>query len=303
MQLRKLQSLLMTKLNLLSKKALLFAVFNILLTSPFHSNSKYSINEKKSSVNTFSSQNVVLSQNSSELVIVIDPGHGGKDTGASHDGISEKDVVLDISLELKRKIEAALPNAKVILTRDTDVFLPLHSRIRVANNINADLFLSIHCNSYMEDKKVNGSEIHVLGLEHNTNNINTAMRENASILFESDHEKNYDWYDPDSPEAHIFISAFQNLFLDEGVELAVKLSNSNQIKQVLKQRGVKQSGLLVLRNAAMPALLIETGYLSNEKDRNIMIQQSGQNQIASWIANVLMEHFIFDKRGLVMNKS
>jgi N-acetylmuramoyl-L-alanine amidase len=90
--------------------------------------------------------------------------------------------------------------------------------------------------------------------------------------------------------------------LKESIELAAKFSQSSQGKQIYKQRGVKQSGLLVLRNAAMPALMIEVGYLTNEKDRSIMTQLSGQNQIAAWIANVLMEHFIFDKKGLVMSK-
>ncbi|MBK7094496.1 MAG: N-acetylmuramoyl-L-alanine amidase [Saprospiraceae bacterium] len=293
----------MTKLNLLVKKALLFAVFNFFLTFPFHSSSKYYINEENSPTNTFSVQKVQKGESDSQLVIVIDPGHGGKDVGTSYEGIREKDVVLEISKALKRKIEAALPMSKVVLTRESDVFVPLHSRITVANNLNADLFLSVHCNSFIEDRNVNGSEIHVLGLGKNPDKLNTALRENASILFESDHEKNYDWHDPDSPEAHIFLSAFQNLFLGESIDLAVKFSRSNQIRPILKQRGVKQSGLLVLRNAAMPALLIETGYLSNGSDRSIMNMATGQNQIASWIANVLMEHFIFDKRGLVMNKS
>lgn len=293
----------MTKLNLFIKKTLLFAVFNFFLTFPFHSVSKYNFNVEKSVSNTFSGQKINQNINDSVLVIVIDPGHGGKDAGTGYDGIYEKNVVLDISKALKGKIEAALPGSKVVLTRENDIFVPLHSRIRVANAMNADLFLSLHCNSFVEDSNVNGSEVHVLGLGNDPDKLNTALRENASILFESDHEKNYDWHDPDSPEAHIFLSAFQNIFLDESICLALKISKSNQIKPILKQRGVKQSGLLVLRNAAMPALLIETGYLSNINDRNIMNQPFGQNQIASWIANVLMEHFIFDKRGLVMNKS
>jgi N-acetylmuramoyl-L-alanine amidase len=128
------------------------------------------------------------------------------------------------------------------------------------------------------------------------------MRENASVYFETDREKHYDWIDSDSPEAFIFLSTLHNFFLKESIELAAKFSQSGQGKQIYKQRGVKQSGLLVLRNAAMPALMIEVGYLTNEKDRSIMTQLSGQNQIAAWIANVLMEHFIFDKKGLVMSK-
>ncbi|MGE5355864.1 MAG: N-acetylmuramoyl-L-alanine amidase family protein [Deltaproteobacteria bacterium] len=292
----------MTKLNLLSKKTLLFAVFNVLLTFPFHSISKYNSNEKNSSASTFTPKKINISSSDDPLIIVIDPGHGGKDKGTSFAGFDEKDIVLEIAVALKIKLKNAIPNSKIFLTREKDQFVPLHSRIRYANNLKADVFISLHCNSYIDDQSVNGAEVHVLGLSNHNEKLNTAFRENASIFFESDRDKYYEWNDPDSPEAFIFFSTFQNLFLDESINIAAKMCQSKIGIQTFKQRGVKQSGLLVLRNATMPAILVETGYLSNDTDRNTMTSVGGQNQIAAWLANALMEHFIFDKKGIVMNK-
>lgn len=291
----------MTKLILLSIKTLLFVLFNISLTVPLYLYGNRSINEIIPESRIKNHANSTDTGNRSELVIVIDPGHGGKDPGASSNGIEEKDIVLNIALILKDKIENAIPGSRVILTRENDVFLPLHERSRIANENDASLFISLHCNSFTDDIKVNGAEIFVLGHSTRSYDLDVALRENSSVYLESDFENNYDWYDADSPEAHIFLSAFENIFLEESLSVAGKLSNSGLMSPAINQRGVRQSGFLVMRNAAMPAILIETGFITNYNDRKMMTDPLGQNQIASWISNVLMEHFVFDKRGLALN--
>jgi N-acetylmuramoyl-L-alanine amidase len=291
-----------TKLNYFVHLALLFTIFKFSLTFAQLINGKYVINEKTSHYYTQTDIKNSSGADFSDVVIVIDPGHGGKDDGALHEGIAEKRIVLSIAKSLKSKLESAIPGVNVILTRENDVFVPLYKRAKIANNHNAALFISLHCNSYSEDNSVHGAEIHVLGAESPGNKINTALRENASIFLESDYQNNYEWHDPDSPEAHIFLSTFQNIFLDESIEIASKLTKSNQGKEIFKQRGIKQSGLLVLRNAAMPSMLIEMGYLSNSNDRALLSSSGGQNLTASWISNVLMEHFVIERKGFAANR-
>lgn len=290
----------MTKLILLSKKTLLFVLFNISLTIPQHLYGNCCNNEIIPESRINSDANKSDTGKRSELVIVLDPGHGGKDSGASFNGIYEKDIVLKIAILLREKIKNAIPGSQVILTRESDVFLPLHARAKIANENNASLFISLHCNSFPGDIRVNGAEVFVLGHSTRSYDLDVALRENSSVYLESDYENNYDWYDAESPEAYIFLSTFENIFLQESLAMAGKLSRSNLITPVISQRGVRQAGFLVMRNAAMPAILVEAGFLTNENDRKTMTDPLGQNQIASWISNVLMEHFVFDKQGVAM---
>lgn len=294
--------LMITKLNTFVHLALLFTIFKFSLTFAQLFSSNNNNNEKSSHYYTQTEIKTTSQADFSDVVIVIDPGHGGKDAGTMHEGVAEKRIVLAVAKLLKSKLESAIPGVNVILTRENDVFVPLHKRAKIANNYNAALFISLHCNSYPEDISVHGAEIHVLGAETITDKINTALRENTSIFLENDYHDNYEWHDPDSPEAHIFLSTFQNIFLDESILIASKLGNSSQGRGLFKQRGIKQSGLLVLRNAAMPSMLIEMGYLSNAKDRASLNSSGGQNQIASWISNVMMEHFVIERKGFVANR-
>lgn len=291
-----------TKLNTFVHLALLFTAFKFSLTFALLFNYKYNINEKSPHYYTQTEIKKTSHADFSDVVIIIDPGHGGKDVGAIHDGIAEKRIVLSVAKLLKSKLESAIPGVNVILTRENDVFIPLYKRAKIANDNNAAIFISLHCNFYPEDNSVHGAEIHVLGTESVNDKINTALRENASIFLENDYQDNYDWHDPDSPEAHIFLSTFQNIFLDESILIASKLGNSSQGRGLFKQRGIKQSGLLVLRNAAMPSMLIEMGYLSNSKDRASLNSSGGQNEIAAWITNVLMEHFVIERKGFAANR-
>jgi len=223
--------------------------------------------------------------------IVIDPGHGGKDNGTSYGKYREKRITLQIAFELKRQLERMMPELNVVLTRTDDVFIPLHQRIDIANKLNADLFISLHCNSYKEDNHINGIEVFTLGVTESEDNLDVALRENASVLLEKDHQNNYDWYNPNSIEAHIFLAAFQNIHMGESVLLASKIGNYLQDINRMKDRGVKQSGFVILKEAAMPSVLVEMGFLSNASDRKKLTTKSGQKSIARAISKAVTVYF------------
>ena len=193
--------------------------------------------------------------------IVIDPGHGGHDSGASGKNSKEKDLVLTMALKLEKYLNKNLPEVEVLLTRNTDVFIPLFTRIQYANEENADLFISLHCN-YISNPKTRGTETFVMGLHRAKDNLEVAKRENASILLESNYLSNYDGYDPNSTEGHIMMSMYQNAYLDKSIEIAANIEDQFSKLHLSKSRGVKQAGFAVLRRSSMPAILVEAGFLS-----------------------------------------
>ena len=221
--------------------------------------------------------------------IVIDAGHGGKDHGCSGAHSKEKFIVLDIALKLGDLIRFYHPEIEIIYTRNTDVFIPLDTRIGIANSQQADLFISIHAN-YIHKKHVHGTETYVMGLHRAEENLAVAKRENAAILYETDYQSTYGGYDPNSPEAHILLSMFQNSFLEKSINFATKVENSFTKRTVLHSRGVKQAGFLVLRKATMPSTLIETGFLSSRDDEAYLMSDTGQNEVASAILKAITEY-------------
>jgi N-acetylmuramoyl-L-alanine amidase len=220
--------------------------------------------------------------------IVIDPGHGGNDPGAVGLISREKDVVLSISLKLGKMIEAEMQEVQVSYTRKKDEFVELHERAAIANKKNADLFISIHCNA-AENKTSFGTETFVLGLHKSKDNLNVAKRENASIYFEADYEKKYEGYDPNSPQGHILLSLFQNAYLDQSIHLAERIE-SHFVSHNRKSRGVKQDGFLVLKNATMPAVLVEAGFLSHAEEEKWLNSEEGQESIARSIFNSIRQY-------------
>jgi N-acetylmuramoyl-L-alanine amidase len=217
--------------------------------------------------------------------VVIDPGHGGKDHGCNGATNSkEKNVTLAVALKLGEKIKKAFPNVQVIYTRNTDVFVELHKRAEIANINKADLFISIHCNAAVTAKeKAIGSETYTLGLHRAEENLEVMKRENDVILLEENYKANYD-YDPYSPENHIINSLIQNKYLEQSINFATKIERE-VILSKRKSRGVKQAGFAVLRGATMPAVLVETGFLTNSTEEKILASKEGQNQVAEAIFN------------------
>ncbi len=215
--------------------------------------------------------------------VVIDAGHGGYDTGChSYGGVESKNT-LAMALKLGQKIKDNFPSIEVIYTRDKDVFIELHRRAQIANNAKADLFISIHCNSTDENSGAQGTETYVLGMHKKESNFEVARRENASILLESDYKEQYDGFDPNSTEAYIIFSLFQNAYLDKSILFAKYIEESFRSNAGRKSFGVKQAGFIVLKETAMPSVLVETGFLNHPNEGAFISSPSGQATIAESI--------------------
>lgn len=221
--------------------------------------------------------------------VVIDAGHGGHDTGALGKNSREKDITLAIALQLRDYIKQNLPEVKVVMTRDKDVFVELYRRAKIANENNADLFISIHCNS-TKSSIVMGTETFVMGLHKSEANLAVAKAENAAILLEDDYVSRYDGFDPNSPEGNIFFSMMQNAFLNNSLDFAGRVQANFHERVKMYDRGVKQAGFLVLYKTAMPGVLIECGFLSNDADEKFLLSSKGQAQIAYSIYRSLLDY-------------
>lgn len=221
--------------------------------------------------------------------VVLDAGHGGHDTGALGKNSREKDITLAIVLKLRDYIRDNMKDVKVILTRSDDTFVELYRRAKIANENNADLFISIHCNS-TKSPYAYGVETFVMGLHKSQANLAVAKAENASILLEDDYVEKYDGFDPNSPEGNIFFSMMQNAFLDKSLAYAGKVQHQLVDNLHMLNRGVKQAGFLVLYKTAMPGVLIETGFLSNLKDEKFLLSENGQEQMAQAIFKAFRDY-------------
>lgn len=214
--------------------------------------------------------------------VVIDPGHGGRAPGAVGRRAKEKDIALAISLKLGNYIRENMEDVEVIFTRETDIDVPLHERARIANENNADLFISIHCNSAGSRTAI-GTETFVMGLHRNQANLEVARRENKAILYEDDYLETYDGFDPNSPEASIIFTLYQNAHLEQSLQIASHIQKQFRDRARRIDRGVKQAGFLVLYNLTMPGVLVEAGFLSNPREEEYLMTETGQTHIASAI--------------------
>jgi N-acetylmuramoyl-L-alanine amidase len=230
--------------------------------------------------------------------VVLDAGHGGYDTGGLGKHSREKDITLAIILKLRDYIHENLKDVNVILTRDTDDFVELYRRAKIANENNADLFISVHCNSNPSPTPF-GTETYVMGLHKSNANLAVAKAENAAILLEYDYVAQYDGFDPYSAEGNIFFSMMQNAFLDKSLDFAGRVEKQFREKLNFFDRGVKQAGFLVLYKTAMPGVLVETGFLSNARDEKFLLSEKGQDQTAYAIFRAFREYkFAIEKRDL-----
>ena len=222
--------------------------------------------------------------------VVIDPGHGGKDAGCiSPSGKTmEKTVVLDISKRLAEKIRSSYPDVKVIMTRSTDKFVELQGRADIANRNKANLFISIHVNS-VEGKKggPNGYSVHILGQYTSRNrdlyagNMDVVRRENSVIKLEDDYTTKYEGFDPNDPESYIFMNLMQNAHLEQSFKFAQYVDQEMKGGAIRRSRGISQDPFYVLWRTAMPAVLVECGFMSNDGDREALITEQGRDKIAS----------------------
>jgi len=226
--------------------------------------------------------------NSEPFVVVLDAGHGGKDSGKStKSGYKEKDIALKIVLKIGENLKKH-KNIKVIYTRKTDVFIELRKRASIANKADADLFVSVHCNAH--NSQAYGTETFVLGLHRNESNFRIAQEENEVIFFEDNYETNYEGFDPNSPESMIGLTLMQEDYLDQSILLARYIQDNFTYKLKRKNRGVKQAGFWVLHNTYMPSILIETGFITNKKEGYYLNSVAGKNKISKSISDAILDY-------------
>jgi len=215
-------------------------------------------------------------------VIVIDPGHGGRDPGALGSFSQEKNINLAIAKKTGEYLTASLSNVKVVYTREDDSTVDLLDRPEIANKNKADLFISIHSN-WARNKNVSGPETYIMGLAKDEDNLAVAMKENEVILLEDDYSTRYQGFDPKSPESYIIFTLIQNVYQKQSADLAMKIQTQFKERANRNDRGVRQAGFWVLFNTAMPSVLIETGFITNAAEEKYLNSEQGQDYLASAI--------------------
>jgi N-acetylmuramoyl-L-alanine amidase len=233
------------------------------------------------------------------FTVVLDAGHGGHDAGAVGSFSKEKNINLRFALLVGDMIKKNLPDAKVIYTRDKDVFVDLNERARIANRNKADLFVSIHTNS-SKNSKANGMETFTLGVSRSKENMEVAMLENSVIKLEEDYETKYEGFDPNSVDSYIMFEFMKDQYTDRSITCAdfVQTKMINASKR--NDRGVRQAGFLVLRATSMPSILIELGFISNKDEEKYLNNNENQVKLATAIFNGIKEykHELDKKSGL-----
>lgn len=220
--------------------------------------------------------------------VCLDAGHGGRDSGAKGRRSLEKNIALEVVLKLGKKIEKELPGVKVIYTRTTDVFVDLYARPAYANKHNADLFISVHLNSFSRSSAV-GTETLVSGFGR-LSEQDVAIRENASILLEENYEENYGGFDPNDPSTYIVFSLMKREYRDQSIKLASLMQEAYTKNSKRVDRGVKEQSLAVLATAGMPAVLTEIGFISNPSEEEYMMSARGQAEIVQNIFNSIKNY-------------
>ena len=233
------------------------------------------------------------------FVLVIDPGHGGKDPGAINGKSQEKTINLNVALKMGKLIEDNCKNVKVIYTRKTDVFVELYKRADIANKAGADMFISIHTNS-AKSKTANGAETYLLGVEEKRTsaNLNAALEENKAILLENDYEAHYEGYDPNSPESMIIFEFMQNEYQKESLKMATFTQNQMVNSAKRPDRGVHQAGYLVLWKSTMPSILVELGFISNDAECRYLISQKGIDDMSKSLYKAFTEYLDYHNKLL-----
>lgn len=224
------------------------------------------------------------------FVLVIDPGHGGRDTGALGRISKEKNINLAVALELGRLIEKNCPDVKVIYTRKSDVFVELSQRANIANKAKADLFISIHTNSTAAKIGPQGTETYTLGMHRASDNLEVAKRENGVIVLEKNYEERYEGFDPESSESYIIFELMQDMNMEKSVELARYIQQNFKTVAKRKDKGVHQAGFLVLRATSMPSALVELGFINNPTEERYLQSKAGCAAMAKSIYNGFIKY-------------
>lgn len=225
--------------------------------------------------------------NKNPFIVVLDAGHGGHDPGNLGNGFLEKNIALNIVLKVGAILEKN-PNIKVIYTRKDDSFVDLYKRGEIANKANANLFVSVHCDSHTSE--ANGAGTFVLGLHANKQNFEIAKKENSAIYLEDNYETRYAAYNINSPESVIGMTIMQEEFLDQSILLAKLMQDNFTGKLKRKDRQVKQAGFIVLHQTFMPSVLVETGFLTYKPEGEYLNSTKGQQDMGEAIAAAIIEY-------------
>lgn len=234
---------------------------------------------------------------SKPFVVVIDAGHGGKDTGCVGAISKEKDLTLKMALALGRYIERNCSDVKVVYTRKTDVFLELWQRAEIANRNKADLFLSVHINALPGGKIARGFQTYTLGKGRVSGskkgiaeNLDVAKRENAVIVMEKDYRQHYEGFDPNSPESNIMFEFIQDTYMERSVQLAKFMQQHVCAATGRANGGAHQDNLAVLRLTSMPGCLLELGFISTADEERFMNSKEAPEKYARGIYNAFIAY-------------
>lgn len=225
-----------------------------------------------------------------KFIVVLDPGHGGNDPGAIGRKGKEKNINLSVAIKLGKLIENNCNDTKVVYTRKTDKFVPLHKRAEIANNAKANLFISIHTNAVArKNSHVRGAETYTLGLHRTEENLEVAKKENSVILIEDDYKQKYAGFNPNSSESYIIFEFMQDKNMAQSVNFATLIQKHfkgcNRI-----DKGVHQAGFLVLRETSMPSVLVELGYISNPTEETYLLSEKGTSELAEAIYRAFLNY-------------
>lgn len=212
--------------------------------------------------------------------IILDPGHGGEDLGCMGSHAIEKEIALQVTLKLGAYIRTNLPDLNIVYTRETDTYISLLERAKIANDSYGDLFLSIHCNAIRKQKKIKGAETYVFGIGPESSEL--ARRENKMIYLDKGQSELFA-LDPETPAGNIKYEAYQQAYLIQSIKLAGFILQ--QIGDYTKRpvRRVKQDQFVVLKSTNMPSVLVEMGFVSNPEEELYLQSEQGQDEMAKSI--------------------
>lgn len=234
-----------------------------------------------------------------EFVVVIDAGHGGHDYGAVDNNANEKDINLNVALQVEALLKKNMKDVKVVLTRSDDTFRTLQERADIANKAKGDLFISIHTNSVDKTNKnrttVAGASVYTLGQQKESNNMNVARRENAVIQLEKNYEQKYQGFDPDKDESYIIFEMAHRKNLSKSIYLANDIEKQLVNVAGRKSRGVHQAGFWVLWATSMPAVLVELDFICNPTSASYLTSKEGEKQMGTAIYNAVKTYITREK--------
>ena len=236
----------------------------------------------------------VLQASAADFVLVLDPGHGGKDPGCVGRKTNEKTIVLDIAKRLGKKIESTCKGVSVVYTRKDDRFISLQKRADIANAAHGNLFLSLHVNSVKETSpgrdKVRGIAIYTLGPDKSARSLEVAMRENSVMELEQDYSAKYKGFDPKSAESYIVFEMTNNLNMRQSIDFARSAQRRLISSTGRFDKGVHQAGFWVLWSPNMPSVLAELEFICNPSSEDYLCSEDGREAIVNGLYKAVVEY-------------